>query len=203
MTTICSQPIYPVYLDGMIEIIGTGGTADVLKAAGLDEWMSNGRLVAPQGALNDERFARLQQALVEVYGGHSGEGLALRIGRATCRALLRRFGEEFGLTTLEQRLLPTPVRLRSGLQKLAQAVANGRNVMVTETPDAYLWRVEGCVDCAGRTGQSHDVCAFTTGMLQEFMEITGGGKAYLVTETECAACGQAACLFTLAKKPLD
>lgn len=203
MTTICSQPIYPVYLDGMIEIIGAGGTADVLKAAGLDEWMSTGRPAAPRNALNDERFASLQRALVEVYGERSGEGLALRIGRAACRTLLRRFGEELGLTTLDQRLLPTPARLRAGLQKLAQAVADGQTVTVTETPDAYLWRVKGCVDCAGRAAETHAACAFTTGFLQEFMEITGGGKTYRVTETECAACGQPACLFTLTKKPLD
>lgn len=204
MTATCSQPIHQVYLDGMIEIIGPGGTADALKQAGLSEWMQAGEPAVPCGGLTTEAFGVLQLALEHVYGELGGRGLAQRIGRAVCRALLRDFGEELGLTTLEQRLLPTQERIRSGLRMLAQAVAADDHAAgVEETADAYLWRVEQCADCSGREPAAHALCYFTTGLLQEFMEISGGGKVYVVSETECAACGDPACVFRIPKKPLD
>lgn len=204
MTATCSQPIRQVYLDGMIEIIGPGGTADVLQQAGLSDWMQAGVPAVPCGELTTEAFSALQCALEAVYGELGGRGLAQRIGRAVCRALLRAFGEELGLTTLEQRLLPTPERIRSGLRLLAQAMtADDHAADVEETMDAYLWRVEQCADCSGRDPAAHALCYFTTGLLQEFMEILGGGKFYVVSETDCAACGDPACVFRIPKKPLD
>ena len=145
-----------------------------------------------------------QQALEELYGPRGGRGIALRAGRSSFKYILRLHGGRLGLTDLNFRLLPAPIRLKTGLAAMASLLSESgwQKITFSEDGGAWFWRVEGCVLCRGRKA-GEPLCAFLIGLLQEFLSWASGGKVYGVTEVECCATGGKACLFRVDQKPLE
>jgi hypothetical protein len=170
-------------------------------------------VIGPQEA--DRLFARLNAApigdlsalhllLQEDYGQRGGQGLALRLGRASFQYAIRRWGEGAGLTGSAFRLQPSPRRIRTALDALANYLSEQLDSRITRTedPTCWMWRVERCPACRERTASGPD-CHLLAGVLQETLTWAGGGRIYRVRELECCAAGAPACLFQIEKKPLD
>jgi predicted hydrocarbon binding protein len=143
-------------------------------------------------------------ALKEIYGAPGGRGLAMRIGRATFRSLLKYYGDQAGFRSMEYRLLPSPRRVQNGLQALALLLAEqtASDIVVSEDDTSWIWRVQPSSACGENKAADQD-CYLTAGLLQEFTTWAGGGRFYRVVETECRESGGSACLYRIEKKPLD
>jgi len=180
-----------------------------ILTAGVQEVMGEGelhRLIqrTPNAAQSFESVREVQIALEQAYGFNSGRGVLLRSGRACFRHLLPGFWARLGMTNLQYRLNPTPVRIRLGLRALAALLGQmlGVEVVFEETSASWLWRMVTCPFCDERKS-SGPTCDFAVGVLQEFLSWTSSGRFYLVEEVECLGAGGSACTFRVLKKPLD
>lgn len=147
--------------------------------------------------------AALQAVLTERYGLLSGQGVALRSGRAAFHYGLRRWGEESGLISQEFRLLPFRRRVRLGLEKMAALIARYCQAKITTREDEFYWywRIEACPggDCKLATPG----CSLMLGLLQEFMTWSGSGKFFRVRESTCLSRGDDCCEFQIEKKAVE
>jgi hypothetical protein len=147
--------------------------------------------------------AALQAVLTEKYGLLSGQGVALRSGRAAFHYGLRRWGEESGMISQEFRLLPFRRRMRLGLEKMAALLAQYYPTKITTREDElhWYWRIEAC-PAGGRTSAAPG-CSLVIGLLQEFMTWSGSGKFYRVRENACLSRGDDYCEFQIDKKAVE
>ncbi len=200
-----SSRLGQIVLEGVEEIIGRSGVQAVLNGDEMARFYQPESAVAVQGNGSPApEVSAIQSSLEEIYGQRGGRGISLRAGRAAFKYLLRSYGAALGLTGLNYRLLPAPVRLKTGLEALVRLFSDleGGPVAVEQAQTAWLWRSEACPFCRQRT-TSEPACPFTVGLLQEFLAWNSGGKVYHVEETECRASGKAACLFRIDMQPLE
>ena len=194
-----------IMLEGVEEIIGRLGVRAVLNTEQLSGFYRGGK--EPVGTDNATQFSELsaiQSALEEVYGKRGGRGITLRAGRASFKYILRMYGASLGLTDLNYRLLPAPVRLKTGLESLARLFSDleGGQVEIEQTETAWIWQSQKCPFCWQRK-LNEPACMFTIGLLQEFLAWNSGGKVFHVEEVECRAKGKPACLFRIDAQPLE
>ncbi|HQF61380.1 MAG TPA: 4-vinyl reductase [Anaerolineaceae bacterium] len=200
----CNQSLTLAIIRGMKEVIGQTGVQAVLNLAQREQVLSaRFNLDDPRGLLFKD-LAALHSILEVSYGPRGGRGVALRAGRAAFGHLLRQTGDQIGLTDMEYRLLPTPQRIQTGLQKLAAltAASCAQPVEVTDTETTWVWRMSLCPECYRRQA-AEPVCHFVTGLLQEFMAWANSGRFHHVEEIECRATGGAACVFSIDRQPLE
>ncbi len=194
-----------IMLEGMEEIIGRSGVRAVLNTEGLSGFYRGGK--EPVEKVDEAQLSELstiQSALEEVYGKRGGRGITLRAGRASFKYILRIYGASLGLTDLNYRLLPAPLRLKTGLASLARLFSEleGGQVEIEQTGTAWTWQSQKCPFCWERTSKE-PACTFTVGLLQEFLAWNSGGKVFHVEEVECRAKGKPACLFRIDMQPLE
>ena len=189
----CISPLGRIMEEGVKEIIGQDGMNAVYHLTGRGERESAG-----------EELARMQIALERLYGARGGRGVALRAGRAAFDRILKQYGGEMGVKSLDYRLNPTPRRLRIGLEALATQLTGlcDESIEVLEDEAAWIWRLAECPLCRPG-GADEPACSFFVGLLQEFTGWASGGKIYAVSETECRASGNPACVVRIEKRPLE
>lgn len=187
--------------EGAQELIGQAGLSAVL---GDSVWFSADPLNPEKIFLSIDQLAASMDALDTAYGKNGGRGLVLRAGRASFSYFLREFGPETRLNDVEFRLLPTRVRLRTGMERLARVVSDSSSLRVSVMDEAGQWvcRVSGLdVNAAQRTGCV--ICHFLAGMLQEYLYWASGGKTYMINRFECAQGNQVACSILINQQPLE
>jgi len=194
----CSNQIGWLILEGMEEVMGRSGLRSVRNQARFPD------LKKAQPYIPYPAFSRLQAALEEQYGPRSGRGLAQRVGRASFHYGLKVFGDPFGLTGRDYRLLPPKARVQIGVGYLAEMYNqwSSQQVMVEITEKGFRWRIQQCPICWGRKADT-PVCNMVVGFLQEFLYWASGGKSYFVAETACVAVGAPACMFTAERASYD
>ena len=148
--------------------------------------------------------AAIAIGLEMMYGPRGGRGVALRGGRAGVKYLLRQFGTTMGIADLNFRMLPVPVRLKTGLENMAGLVAKigDEHGTIEEFESHWTWRVDRCPHCWQRKVEE-PACQFPVGLLQEFFAWASSGRIYGIREIECSAAGGSACLIEINKKALD
>jgi predicted hydrocarbon binding protein len=148
--------------------------------------------------------AFFQEGLEAMYGPRGGRGVALRIGRASFKYILRQFGEEMGFTSLDFRMLPPILKIRNGLCQLANKLSNltGSSIKIIEEENNWFFQIENCPFCEGRHS-AEPMCHFFIGFLQEFLAWTTGGKYYNIFERECRAINGRFCTIQIDKKALE
>lgn len=200
----CSHLVDQILLAGAQDVLGAEKLNHVLGELSLDNNAAQVEQPASELSMPLDDAGSLLQMLEGIYGVPGGRGLALRIGRAAFKYGLKQFGDQAGLFRSEYRLLPAPRRIATGLNILAQVIAQECNdpISVTDGGAYWLWRSESCPLCHDH--QSADPCCHVVvGLLQEFTAWAGGGRFYPVTEIACRANGGAVCEFRVEKKPLD
>lgn len=147
--------------------------------------------------------AALQAILIRKYGQLSGQGVALRSGRAAFHYGLRRWGEESGIISQEFRLLPFQRKVRLGLEKMASLLEKYYQTKIATREDEmhWYWRVEACP--VGERIPTPPGCPLVIGLLQEFMTWSGSGKFFRVRETTCLSRGDDCCEFQIEKKAVE
>lgn len=177
--------------------LGPPGFQAVLGRAGL-------RHLAVYPADNLERgfpvslIPRLMAALEEMYGVGKGRELAFQTGRACFHLGISDFGILADTAEWLFFLLPSLTRARIGLEILAEVFnrfADG-NIQIQKQGDHFLWVVERCRVCQGRTS-SAPCCHLLTGLLQETVHWATGRDSVRVTEVVCAAAGGPHCAMEI------
>lgn len=177
--------------------LGTSGLQAVLGRAGL-------RHLAVYPADNLEKefpvglVPRLMAALEEMYGVGRGRELAFQAGRACFHLGISDFGILADMAEWLFPLLPSLTRARIGLEILAEMLnrfADG-NIQFRKQGDHFLWVVERCGVCQGRTSSS-PCCHLLAGLLQETVQWATGKDSVKVTEVVCAAAGGPHCAMEI------
>jgi hypothetical protein len=200
----CSDVAARILLEGAQEILGIDKLRSLLEEYSSESVQTIAALKTGSVLLSIGEVAMLAQILEGNYGVQGGRGLSLRIGRSAFKYGLKHFSEESALNSVSFRLFPAPRRLEIGLQTMARILSHECSDVITvaDAGDYWLWRSENCLSC--RNHQSADSsCYLTVGLLQEYMAWAGGGRFYRVTEIECRAAGDQACVYQITKTPLD
>jgi predicted hydrocarbon binding protein len=199
-----ASPISQMMIEGMQEMIGRSGLYAVFNLANLAHLSKNNQTVQLWRDLSFGEVTAIQSALEELYGPRSGRGMILRSGRAAYKFLQRQCGEDLGLTRLDYRLLPTPARIKKGMEAVAELLSgqNAEKIQVVEDEQSWFWRIERCAWCCDRN-EEQKICQFYVGLLDEYATWAGGGKIFHVEEVECQASGSPNCLIRIDKQPFD
>ena len=116
MTFSCSKTLLRIAQEGVKDIIGEKGVHALQ--------ISGEQLHSPHPediqSVSLHASAPWLDALKEKYGETGMRGLAMRAGRASFSYFLREYGPETGLSEIDFRLLPARVRLRAGMDKMAE-----------------------------------------------------------------------------------
>jgi predicted hydrocarbon binding protein len=193
-----------MFLLALEDVMGESGVSAVLKLAGLSHRVERYPTNDLELGFGFDELSRMMQALEEMYGPRSGRSLAVRAGRAGFKYGLKDFGSLLGMADLAFRLLPLGMKLKVGLDAMSDTFNDftDQRVRVEEEPERFVYIVDRCPVCWNRRAEE-PCCHAAVGLLQETTSWIGAGKKFGVEETSCIATGDAACVFTVGKHPVD
>jgi predicted hydrocarbon binding protein len=194
-----------IFLESFKEITGENGLNAVLNYSDLAWLIENFPPDNLEKAFDFSNFSMIIQAMEEIYGFQGGRGLALRIGRNTFDDFLKSYGNFAGVEDQTFRVLPIQEKIKFGLNAMARVFSEKSDQLTSleENEDSFVYKVERCPACWGRTGEDHAVCYYMVGLLKEGMHWVTGGKEFMIEETDCISLGGEACEFKIPKKPLE
>ncbi len=137
-------------------------------------------------------FTRILSGFEDLYGPRGGRALCHRAGEQTFLAGVKIFGIDSG---------PRPSSLTAGLERVAWYLNSACFA------DATLEKIRGglkfslgrCPACTDRWSAA-PVCHFFSGFLREAGRWSEGGKPLFVTEINCIADGDDACVFEISSR---
>ncbi|NVB85420.1 MAG: diguanylate cyclase [Kofleriaceae bacterium] len=135
---------------------------------------------APLAWLPTDAFGRLI-SVASQHAGSDSTNLARDTGRATVRASFRRFFPASAATLVPERTL-------SAIRNIWGQYQNWGNVVSMPVNASEM------VIRVGEPRSDHHTCAWTEGMLEQLVILSGGRTAVILHE-DCCARGDAACLF--------
>lgn len=199
-----SNNLSRIILMSIEEIIGQNGLNAVLNQADLGYLINNFPPDNHEPGVQFKEISRIHMSLEQLYGPRGGRGLALRSGRVCFKNGLREFGEEFGITNTDFRLLPLNKKVLTIIEIFAKLLNDysDQHVLVEEQPERILWIIDQCPICWNRKTDSQ-VCYLNVGMLQEGLFWVSGGKIFNVEEIECIAMGDLTCTIAIDRATLD
>lgn len=185
------------------DVMGRNGVNAVLNLARLRHRVNNYPPNNLELGFGFRELSSINQALEDMYGLRGGRTLAIRMGRAGFKYALKDFGSLLGLADLAFRLLPLGMKLKVGLNAMADTFNNftDQRVRVEEEAERFVYIIDRCPVCWQRVSDV-PCCHAATGLLQEMVSWVSSGKAFEVQEITCVAAGDSACTFTVDKRPL-
>lgn len=209
MSTITDEAFYypnkmgRIVLTAMEEIMGRHGVNAILNFAQLEKLVNNYPANNLELGFPFSEFSTLQQAVEEIYGVRGGRGLSMRAGRETWKLALKEFVPVLGIGDLAIRTLPLGIKLKIGLDVFAQTFNkfSDQRVRLGEDHRGYLWIIERCPICWGRTSPQ-PCCHLAVGILEQALDWVSKGRRFRVEEVSCIATGDDVCLIVISKKPI-
>ena len=191
------------YLLSLEDVMGKSGLNAVLNLTKLRHLINNYPPDNLDLGWSFEEMATLNQALDDMHGPRGGKGLAVRAGRAGLYYVLKDLGAVLGIADLAFRLLPLPMKIKAGLNALADTYnkTSDQIVRVEENEDHFLYHVDRCPVCWERSAEE-PICHATLGLLQEGMHWVTSGKNIRVEEIFCIANGDPSCAYIIGRRPL-
>jgi predicted hydrocarbon binding protein len=185
------------------EILGQNEGKKVLSFACLSESHDQQPANVQHVEFPFDKISQLETALEHEYGTLAGRGVALRIGRACLKYILREYGIALGLTGLNFRLLPLPSRLKVGNETLSVLFSRftDQPVRLEENDKQITWHIEHCPLCRERKAND-PCCTLIVGLIQETLSWLSAGKFFPVQETSCIACGARECTIVIERLPI-
>jgi predicted hydrocarbon binding protein len=189
---------------GMEEVMVRNGVDALLRLASLEAFIQDYPPASTDLAFPFETVSQVQSMLEQAYGPRGGRGLALRIGRSCFKYGLREYGSMLGITEMAFRLLPLPMKLRTGAKSFADLFNKHTDQLVSieEKETSLFWNIERCPLCWGRRS-AEPVCHLAVGVIQESLYWLSGGKIFNVEEVACISRGDPVCRIVVDKEPLS
>ncbi len=193
-----------MFLLALEDVMGRNGVNAVLNLAGLAHLVNHYPPNSLELGFRFEDLSGIMQALEDMYGPRAGRGLAIRAGRAGFKYALKDFGALLGMADLAFRLLPLGMKLKVGLNAMADTFNHftDQRVRIEEETDRFIYVIERCPVCWHRQAAA-PCCHAATGLLQETLSWISNGRDFDIQEITCIAVGDATCTFTIGKHPLD
>lgn len=188
----------------MEEILDHDGAAAVLSLAGIPNEIDNTPPHGQDAEIPSFHVSGMQTALEKIYGPRAGRGLALRIGRACFKYILREFGPELGFTSLAFRLLPLSSRLMKGSNAFAGLFNDltDQEVRLEENDRYIYWNIQRC-SLRSEAGVDGPVCMLAVGLLQEALSWVSAGRYFQVEQKSGLACGDGVCTIVIDRIPMS
>lgn len=186
------------------DVMGRNGVSATLNLAGLGHLVNNYPPNDLELGFKFEELSAIMQALEDMYGPRGGRGLAVRAGRAGFKYALKDFGSLLGMADLAFRLLPLGMKLKIGLNAMADTFNNftDQRVRVLEEIDRFVYIIDRCPVCWGRHSKT-PCCHAALGLLQETLSWISSGKDFDIQEVSCIAAGDSSCTFDISKRPFN
>jgi predicted hydrocarbon binding protein len=203
------EPSFPskmgrIALLSLRDVMGQPALDTVLAMARLQQYIDR---LPPNNF--EQRFSfgelsRLLQALEQMYGVRSGRGMARKAGREAFRRGVKDFGSVLGLADVVFRVLPMRMRVRVGLEVLAETFNKftDHGVRIDEDDAHFRWIAEPCGISWGRRTDA-PCCHLSVGLLEEALYWISGGGSFYVEEVSCSAAGDPACVIVTGRRPLE
>lgn len=205
MTLCCTKTFSQIYLEGVQEIVGKAGLQAVINTANLQPLFLNSNQGGPvlENGLSFLQIGNIEEALELVYGLRGGNGISLRAGRASFKFVLHRYGRQIGLASLEFRLIPTSMRVKKGLDRLADLFSLECNseFQIIESEEKWLWQAGFCPWSSAQKLKKRS-SYFLQGFLQEYCQWVSGGKFYNVSSVDAPDDETDLCVIQIDKKPM-
>ncbi len=188
-----------IVLSALEEVVERNGLLAILRLARLEAWEA-----LPDDfslVIRFEEMGRLLRAMDELYGPTEGQAMAREAGYLAFRIGAQGLGFMLGLADLGRRLLPLPVRMRLGMETMAELFNrySDHRVVLGEDDDFYYWSSERCGLCYGRR-TTYPACGLTEGLLAAGLGWMRGGGIVDVREVSCIAQGERLCTFRIPKR---
>ena len=177
-----------MFLLALEDVMGKNGVNAVLNLAKLRHLVNRYPPNNLDLGFSFEEMSGINKSLEEMYGPRGGRGLATRAGRAGFKYALKDFGSLLGMADLAFRLLPLGMKLKVGLNAMADTFNKFTDQRVTleEEADHFVYTIDRCPVCWGRHADE-PTCHAATGLLQETVHWISGGKTFHIEEISCAA----------------
>ncbi|MBN1537326.1 MAG: 4-vinyl reductase [Anaerolineales bacterium] len=190
-----------LYLLAIEEVIGKKGLNATLNLANLSHLVDNYPPENMEKQFDFADFSTINMALEEIYGDKGGRLLSTRAGKVYFESALRAFGSSDDSSSNELLNLPILERMRAGLARIVQLTnqMSDQNTSFEERENDFVYTVQNCAACWGRSGESKPICAMPVGFLQGFLSWLLEGKEYSLREEKCVAVGDEHCVFIIDK----
>jgi predicted hydrocarbon binding protein len=178
------------------EVLGRNGLTAMLKRAKLQRYIGElSPAEAEFDALRASEYATLLQAIEAQYGS-GARGQLNRIGHECFKQLLELDAWNWNMLSLTNRLMPTRERIKRSLTQLAQSMAEPSGDIKVTSDGEQLVFTDSISDGTSERTRATEICWLTVGELQECV-YWATGENYEVTEVDCKAKGDPACVFVL------
>jgi predicted hydrocarbon binding protein len=193
-----------IFIESIREITGTNGLNSILNYANLSSLIDNYPPDNLDRVFDFAHFSLMNLALEEIYGKRGGRGIALRVGRTTFDDVLKDYGALAGVGDLAFRVLPLQTKISIGLQAMAKVFSEKSDQISSceVQDDIYIYSINRCPVCWGRTDEESPVCFYMVGLLKEGLHWVSGGKEFRVDESKCISMGDKSCEFVIHKQPM-
>jgi predicted hydrocarbon binding protein len=189
-----------ILLLSLEEVMGKNGLNAVLNLARLSHFVGAYPPSDFEPGLSFEEMTALFAAVDEMYGPRGGRMIALRAGRTSFKYGIEDFGGLVGVADLAFRITPLNLRMRLGLEVLAEIFGRhtDQKVRLYQDATAFFWVVDRCGFCWQRHAE-HPVCTVSVGLLQEALYWVSGGRLFDLEEIACLALGDPHCMIRIGK----
>ncbi len=187
----------------MREVMGENGLNAVLNTAGMRYLIGNFPPANFEPGLTFDEVGQIVTAVEGIYGRRGGQRLLRRSGQASFKYGVEGFGGIIGIADFALRFLPVTLRIRLGLEVLAEILNrySDQHVTLGENEQHYFFAVEQCGVCWGIAAEQ-PICYSMVGTLEEILYWVSRGRRFEVEEIACIARGDAKCTFRVSKQPL-
>jgi len=185
-----------VALQTVTEIVGLSGIRTVLRHAGLDTYMQDGK-VAEGMEVTFGHIGQVSQALMDIYGPRGAAAMLRHAGSLQFTKWQEAYPGALGVAQIALKALPPMGRVRMVLKAVTVAAKQIVNVesSIDANGDKVVFKAYQCPYCSG-VKADHKYCLTAVGALEAVTEWATGNK-WSVEETACRAMGNDACVFEL------
>ncbi len=195
--------IVRILLFAMREVTGENGIHAILHTARLQYFIEHDPPPDFEPGMTFEEVGRLFEAVEGIFGVRAGQRIVRRTGEVCFKYGIEGFGTVIGLADFGLRFLPITLRLRIGLEILAEIFNRytDHHVRLGENEDSFFFMTDRCGFCWGRHTET-SACMLLEGLLQESLYWISRGKHFFIEGVHCIACGDAQGVLRIAKTPL-
>jgi len=193
-----------ILLLALRDVMGENGMHAVLNIARLPHFIEACPPPNFEPGMTFEEAGRLFDAIEGIYGVRGGQRLARRSGEACFKYGIEGFGGVIGFADFALRFLPISLRVRIGLEVLAEIFNRYTDQRVTlgEGDDSFFFIIERCGFCWRRHANT-PACALLEGLLEESLYWVSRGKRFFIEGVSCLACGDPVGTLRVDKTPLN
>lgn len=171
------------------DILGDKGVTALLNLAGLPEYINNFPADNIKKEFPFSHVAKIQQALLEMYGPKGARVFAIKGGEETFNHSLEKYGKVQAAAKAAMAIGSKGARLKAGLLFFAKFfnTVSDQVVRVEEADDHWKWIIERCPICWDRSSDE-PLCHLAVGVLNSASNWATGDRLR-ITAKECIGAG--------------